>query len=182
MLRVISGKYRRLLLVSPDKSNTRPTKDNIREAIFNTLRFDLANKIVLDLFAGSGAMGIEALSNDAMKCVFVDNSREAIKVIEQNLNTLKINNAQVFKIDAIAFLTSMHGRVFDFIFIDPPYKNTEIINKSLDLIVQNSFLNDLGLIVVETDNPTEVAMPEGLIIQKEKKYGKTTILFIAKNI
>ncbi|AIA29780.1 DNA methylase [Mycoplasmopsis californica] len=178
MLRIISGKYRRLQILQPRKENTRATKDSIREAIFNTLRFEIEGKIVLDLFAGSGAMGIEAISNGCAKALLVDNDSECFKVISDNLNNLKINNVQIFKDDAIQWLRNMGGRVFDFIFIDPPYRKYNLVNEALNLIVELKYLEKFGTIILETDDITQIVIPKELIISKTKQYGKTTIVYI----
>ncbi|MCR8966276.1 16S rRNA (guanine(966)-N(2))-methyltransferase RsmD [Mycoplasma zalophidermidis] len=182
MLRIISGKYRRLLIQQPKTELTRPTKDSIREAIFNSLRFELEGTLILDLFAGSGAMGIESLSNNAMKAYFVDINKEAIQTINTNLDNLKIHNAEVFKMSATEFLKTKTGRNFDFIFIDPPYQEYDLLNQCLELISTNKFLNDLGYLVIETDDINRIVIPEKMLIQKTKQYGKTTILFVSNNI
>lgn len=179
MIRVISGKYRHRLLNWPKSKDTRPTMDKVREAIFSSLRMQLEGKIVLDLFAGSGSMAIEAVSNYAMKAVAVEKDKEAVKIIYENVNALQINNIEVFNTNALAFLKSKTGRVFDYIFLDPPYAEYDLLNECLKLVKQNNFLSKNGLIVVETNDGEKITLPEGLMVQKNKKYGKVHILYIS---
>lgn len=94
--------------------------DKVREAIFSSIRMQIEGKIALDLFAGSGSMAIESVSNYAMKAVAVEKDKEAIKVIYENINSLQINNIDVFNMNALSFLKSKTGRIFDYIFVDPP--------------------------------------------------------------
>ncbi|WP_406617576.1 16S rRNA (guanine(966)-N(2))-methyltransferase RsmD [Mycoplasmopsis adleri] len=178
MLRIISGKYRHRQIDQPNTTNTRPTMDRVREAIFSSIHFQIEGKIVLDLFAGSGSFGIEAISNGAMKSVLVDNNGDAINTIKNNLSKLEIHNAEVFQKNAIDFLTNMTGREFNFIFVDPPYAEYDLLNQSLNLILQNGFLAKYGQIIVETDNPDKIILPKGLTYAKEKKYGQVYVLFI----
>ena len=182
MLRVISGKYRGRKLVEPFGENTRPTMDRIKEAIFSSIHFGLEGTIVLDLFSGSGSMAIESVSRGAMKAFAIDNDKNAMKAIKENIETLEINNIKELKSDSISFLKSMSGTKFDYIFVDPPYEKTELYNNSLNEIAKGKMLKELGNIIVETNSPRDIVIPNGLTIQKEKKYGKTTILYIANNI
>ena len=182
MLRVISGKYRGRKLIEPSGENTRPTMDRIKESIFSSIHFGLENAIILDLFSGSGSLAIEAVSRGAMKAFAIDNDKFAIKAIKKNIENLEIKNVKELKIDAISFLKSMSGAKFNYIFIDPPYKNNELYNNSLIEIAKGKMLKELGNIILETNSPREIRIPNKLTIQKEKKYGKTTILYIANNI
>ncbi|MCK5945903.1 MAG: 16S rRNA (guanine(966)-N(2))-methyltransferase RsmD [Mycoplasmataceae bacterium] len=182
MLRVIAGKYGGRKLDEPYGDNTRPTMDRIKEAIFSSIHFDVEGSIIIDLFSGSGSMAIEAVSRGAMKAFAIDNNREAIKTIHNNVERLQIENMKIIKTEAISFLKSMKGTKFDFVFMDPPYENIELYDSSLALIKSENILNEFGLIIVETDNPRKIKIPEGFVIQKEKKYANTTILYIANNI
>ncbi len=180
MLRIIAGKYKRLLLEQPDIKNTRSTTDRIRESIFNCLQGDVENSIVLDLFSGSGAMAIEAISRGAMKSVRVDNSKEAISIIEKNAKKLSISNMDVYHQDALNFLVSKKGTKYDLIFLDPPYQNVDLLNEALYILSNEYYLNKYGQIIIETqeDNFQNIKIPKTLIIDKVKKYGKTIIIFI----
>ncbi|WP_258408987.1 16S rRNA (guanine(966)-N(2))-methyltransferase RsmD [Mycoplasmopsis columbina] len=181
MLRIISGIHRSRLLEQPEENITRPTMDRIREAIFNSIRFKIKDAIVLDLFAGSGAFSFEAISNGAMKAIAVDNSFAATKVIEKNQNSLNVSNLEIYKQDVLAFLNNNGGKKFDFIFIDPPYKNYELINEILKTILHKEYLTKNGLIIVETNNSNLITIPEGLTVQNNKKYGKVEIIFVSNN-
>nr|WP_318023685.1 16S rRNA (guanine(966)-N(2))-methyltransferase RsmD [Mycoplasmopsis felifaucium] len=178
MIRIISGKYRHRQIEQPDTKNTRPTMDRVREAIFSSIRFEISEKIVLDLFAGSGSIGIEALSNGAMKAVLVDNDKNAIKTIKQNISSLGINNAEVFACNSLDFLQKFTGREFDFIFLDPPYAEYDLLNQCLELIKQNKFLSKFGQIIIETDDLDKIIVPSGLVVVKQKQYGQVYILYI----
>ncbi|QBF34355.1 16S rRNA (guanine(966)-N(2))-methyltransferase RsmD [Mycoplasmopsis phocirhinis] len=177
MLRIISGKYRRMQIKEPKTSFTRPTKDSVREAIFNSIRFDIENKNVLDLFAGSGAMGLEALSNNAQNVIFIDSNSTAIETIQSNLKSLKLNVQNVFKTDSLKFLQTTQAK-FDFIFIDPPYANYEIINESLLIIYQRKLLNENGQIIIETDSTHNIQFLLYFAHFKTKKYGKSFVIFL----
>ncbi|MGV2392552.1 UNVERIFIED_CONTAM: 16S rRNA (guanine(966)-N(2))-methyltransferase RsmD [Campylobacter lari] len=179
MIRVISGKYRSRILNQPETDKTRPTMDRVREAIFSSIRNNIEEKIVLDLFAGCGSMAIEAISNGAMKAVCVDSNKMALKAINENVKKLKINNLDIYGIDSLIFLKRYVGKVFDFIFLDPPYKDYDLLNKALELIIENKFLDKYGHIIIETDDPNQIFLPKKLIINKIKKYGKVYVCYIS---
>ncbi len=180
MLRIIAGKYKRLLLEQPDIKNTRSTTDRVRESIFNCIHEKNEGAIVLDLFSGSGAMAIEAVSRGAMKSVCVDNSQEAISIIKDNIKKLSINNIDIHNQDALDFLISKKGTKYDLIFLDPPYKNVDLLNEVLQILSNEFYLSKYGQIIIETqeDNFLNIKIPKKIIIDKVKKYGKTTIIFI----
>ncbi len=182
MLRVIAGKYRGRHLEQPPLGITRPTTDRAKEAIFSSIHFKLEGALVLDVFSGSGSLSIEAVSRGAMKAFAVEQNKKAVEVIEHNVAKLEIPNISIIKRNAIDFLKSSAGTKYDFIFMDPPYKEPQLANDALQAIAQNGILKDLGLIVLETSKPSEIKIPEGLTIQKEKKYGKASILLLANNI
>ncbi|WP_027120389.1 16S rRNA (guanine(966)-N(2))-methyltransferase RsmD [Mycoplasmopsis lipofaciens] len=181
MLRIISGKYRSRKIEQPDLEFTRPTTDRIREAIFSSIRQNIENKIILDLFSGSGAISFEAISNYCMKAIAVDNNNNAINIIKKNASILKANNIDIVKMDALQYLQNSTGRKFDYIFLDPPYDQYELLNNALQQIKINKYLNKNGLIIVETNDKSKIKIPDKFLIQKEKQYGKIFILFISKN-
>ncbi|MGL5617601.1 MAG: 16S rRNA (guanine(966)-N(2))-methyltransferase RsmD [Metamycoplasmataceae bacterium] len=180
MLRIIAGKYRKLLLDQPDIKITRSTTDRVRESIFNCLQNQVEGSIVLDLFSGSGAMAIESVSRGAMKSICVDNSKESISVIQNNLNKLFIKNVDIYHLDALSFLSSKKGTRYDLIFLDPPYNDVNLLNNVLEILARDLFLNKYGQIIIETqeDNFLQIKIPKTLIIDKVKNYGKTMIIFI----
>ena len=151
-MRVIAGTARRLLLKTPAGMNTRPTTDRIKETLFNILQPRLAGRDFLDLFAGSGGIGIEALSRGARFACFADSSREAISCIRENLSHTKMTDrSSVYAADAMTALRRMRseGRKFDIVFLDPPYgKGLELA--ALKAMRDNDLLAEDATVVVET--------------------------------
>ena len=175
-MRVISGSARGLKLISPDGIKTRPTLDRVKEALFSMLYPYLNGSLILDLFAGSGALGIEALSRGADKSYFIDNSGDAISCINSNINAAKFNeNSVVVKTDAIEFLKNCKQK-FDIIFLDPPYAE-DLYEIAIKLISENEILKRDGLIVIEQDLELEPIknFDQAFDIFKEKKYGRVGI-------
>jgi RNA methyltransferase, RsmD family len=151
-MRVIAGSARRLLLKTPAGMNTRPTTDRIKETLFNMLQPQLAGKVFLDLFAGSGGIGIEALSRGARHACFADSSREAIACVRENLTHTKLaDRATVYAADMGAALARMRDekRTFDIVFLDPPYgKGLEMT--ALELLRRYGLLAGDATVIVET--------------------------------
>ena len=169
-MRIVGGKYRHRLITFPDDmAHTRPTKDRIREAIFSAIG-DISEYRALDLYAGSGAMGIEALSRGASHVTFVDVSALAIKTVNENLNSLKVDKSEyeVMKttdINAIE-LFKEQGRQFDLVFLDPPYDKGEY-EKIVDLLQSNNLLSDKAVLVLESNRLVKL---ENIDYQKNKEY------------
>jgi len=147
-MRVVAGKHRGRVLNEFKGKDIRPTADRAKEALFNILQFDIAGSTFLDLFSGTGSIGIEALSRGAGKVVFVDSSLESVKLIKSNLELLK-EKAEVYNSDGITFLQCLSGK-FDYIFIDPPYKS-DTGEKALQIISERKLLNVGGAAVYEHD-------------------------------
>jgi 16S rRNA (guanine966-N2)-methyltransferase len=183
-MRVISGSARGKKLVSLEGMNTRPTLDRVKEALFNIIQFDIADKTVLDLFAGSGAIGIEAISRGAKSVTFCDNSIDAIKAIKTNIeNTKTSNKATVLNKDymqALKYLAKNNIQ-FDIIYLDPPYK-TEFANIAIKEIINLNLLSKDGIIIVETDDAKkeETIKKEKIEIFDKRKYGRAILIFIRK--
>lgn len=183
-MRVISGSARGKKLVSLEGTNTRPTLDRVKEALFNIIQFDIAGTNFLDLFAGSGAIGIEAISRGAISATFCDNSAEAIKIIKTNIaNTRSNDRATVINKDYIQALKLLaeKNEKFDIIYIDPPYKS-EFANKAIEEIIKLNLLSKDGTIIVETDDIEKeqtLQMKEIQIFDK-RKYGRAILIFIRK--
>lgn len=150
-MRVISGKFKSRKLLAPKGLNTRPTLDNIKETIFNIISPITINAKVLDLFSGTGQIGIEFYSRGAKEVYLVDSSHEAISVINKNLESLKLDDEiNVMKIDAIRALKGpLKEKKFDYIFLDPPYKKHELLNEVLKLIISLDLLDERGTIIIE---------------------------------
>ena len=172
-MRVISGKYKGKNLTGFDIDGTRPTMDRVKESMFATIQNKLKDSIVLDLFAGSGSLGIEALSNGAGECYFIDNNIELINIIKNN--TICMNeNIHIMKSDYKSALELFKNSniKFDIIFLDPPYK-LNLINNCLSKIVEYELLNKDGIIVCEYE--TENIENKDLSLIKDKKYGSKKI-------
>ena len=151
-MRIVAGKYRHRLISFPLDPHVRPTKDRIREALFSALG-DLSHLNVLDLYAGTGAMGIEALSRNALHATFVDNNPLSIKVIKENIKTLGIDNAEIlFKNDVDALeLFKNENRLFDLVILDPPYQEGKY-NEIISYLINNNLLASDARIVTECNH------------------------------
>lgn len=149
-MRVISGSARGKKLFSVEGLNTRPTTDRVKESIFNILQFSVYNATVLDLFAGTGQMGIEALSRGAKKCVFVDQSSNSINTVRKNIEgTCFFDDAKIFKTDFASYIKDNCKEKFDIIFLDPPYGG-KVLNDALNYIETFDILNSDGIIICES--------------------------------
>ncbi len=180
-MRVITGKARGVALKTPEGLQTRPTTDRVKEALFSILQFDIPGKAVLDLFGGTGQLGIEALSRGAKSAVFVDMGEPACRLIRENLRRTKLEGeAKVVRSDYLAFLRTAKGN-FDIIFLDPPYAEVFLEN-ALKCISEIDILADGGIIVCEL--PLGKTLPgeyPGLSRSKDYKYGKTVITLYRKD-
>ena len=171
-MRVITGTARGRRLATPANNDIRPTTDNVKESIFNIIQFDIEGRRVLDLFAGTGQLGIECLSRGAESAVFVDQSREAVKLVRDNLKTCNLNGT-VIQMDSLSFLKSC-GK-FDLIFIDPPY-DSPVYDEVLKTINLVDILSDGGIIICETarDRQLPVLQPPYRLV-REYIYGKVKL-------
>lgn len=176
-MRVIAGTYQRMKLQAPDDYQIRPTMDRAKEGLFNIINMDIIQTDFLDLFSGTGSIGIEAISRGANNVCFVDNSPKAIKLI--NLNSQKITeDFQIINQDIKSFL-KMTSMTWDYIFMDPPYTlEVEEIEELIDVIVKRQLLNPGGQIIVEY--PKEVLFNEVNLI-KSRKYGKSVFTFFEEH-
>jgi 16S rRNA (guanine966-N2)-methyltransferase len=173
-MRVISGSARGRRLREPEGQSIRPTTDMVKESVFNIIQFDIEGRRVLDLFAGTGQLGIEALSRGAAAVAFVDESGEAAKLVHDNVKAMGFEDrAAVTRGDALAFL--MRGGKFDVVFLDPPYES-KLIEKALKTIIEFDILNENGIIICETKEDRllpEVSAPYHR--GREYRYGKIKI-------
>jgi 16S rRNA (guanine(966)-N(2))-methyltransferase RsmD len=174
-MRVITGSARGAKLKTLEGLATRPTSDRVKEAVFNIIQFDIEGRRVLDLFAGSGQLAIEALSRGAEYAVLVDQSQEATKVIKENLKKVKFDQkASVFQMDYLRYLATSHER-FDIIFLDPPYAEKSLEN-ALQKISEIDILSEGGIIVCERSRDKVLPATVGnLICSKDYNYGKTAV-------
>jgi 16S rRNA (guanine(966)-N(2))-methyltransferase RsmD len=180
-MRVISGTARGKTLKTPDGMATRPTADRVKEAMFSILQFEIAGAKVLDLFGGTGQLGIEALSRGALEADFVDHRDEACRLIRDNLKSTGLsNNGCVIRSDYAAYLRTCKKK-YNIILLDPPYADVFLEN-SLKIITEIDILQSGGIIV--TERPVEKELNadfEGFIRSKEYKYGKTLLTLFRKN-
>lgn len=178
-MRVISGSARGRKLIAPTGFDTRPTTDRVKESIFNLLMPYLPADRVLDLFSGSGALGIEALSRGSAHCTFIENCQAAGKVILQNIDLARVKDrSETLFCEALSFLNRTSTR-FDIIFLDPPY-NTGLLTAAIEKIYKNNILSDNGIIVAESEYKGEEPTSEFFDIIKNAKYGKTTVFLLHK--
>lgn len=185
-MRVISGIRKGHRLKAPKNMNIRPTEDKTKESLFNILGHIRDDSIILDLFGGSGAIGIEFLSRGAKECYFVDISPKSISLIEENLiHTKLMDRSVIFKRDGIKAIEYFHreGVLFDYIFIDPPFNQHRLLFNVLEAIEKNMILKDDGLIIIEheKDLPLE---DETLGLEKidYRKYGSKSITFYRRSL
>lgn len=177
-MRIITGTARGCVLETLQGDETRPTTSKTKEGIFSALQFEIEGRQVIDLFAGSGQMGLEALSRGASGCVFVDNNPDAVAVIKRNLNSVSHRdksipkNVQIINTDALSYLARARDR-YDIAFIDPPYSSGLAV-QTLELV--EPCMNTGGVIVCETDDKTEMPEKQGNFdLFKAYKYGKTRV-------
>ena len=176
-MRVIAGAAKGHNLQTIEGLATRPTTDRIKETLFNIIAFDLPECRFLDLFAGSGGIGIEALSRGASEAVFVDASAECQAVITDNLKHTKLQDrAKLMKTDALSALDKLaaEGKSFDIIFMDPPYES-ELYGPVLRKIAETGILKQEGYLITERSSQIPLEIPAGMEVLREKAY-KTTIL------
>ncbi|MBN2227177.1 MAG: 16S rRNA (guanine(966)-N(2))-methyltransferase RsmD [candidate division Zixibacteria bacterium] len=175
-MRITGGTFRGRQLKTTPGMTTRPTADKIRQAVFNILMNDIAEAQVLDLFAGSGAMGIEAISHGAQSAVFVEAGRAQVNVIRKNLDALGLK-AEVIAGDYTSACRALEGagRRFDLIFADPPYKEYVPL-EIIDTILQYNLLAPGGLLIIEHKSGQETAT-ERLWLIKQRRFGQTEVSF-----
>ena len=180
-MKIISGKYKGRNLDGFDIAGTRPTMDRVKESLFATIQNYIDESIVLDLFSGSGNLGIEALSEGAKYAYLVDYNHKAVKTINKNITTIGIKDAEVLNMDFKKALNYFKDKniKFDLIFLDPPY-NTSYIEESLELIKEYNLLNEEGLIVCESDNLDRIIYPNMYKVVKDKKYGDKYVVLLKK--
>lgn len=179
-MRVISGKYKGQKIKGYNQVGTRPTMDRVKESLFSMIQTKIKNSTVLDLFAGSGSLGIEALSNGSKKCYFVEVNKKMFLLLKTNLETIKITEEYyLFNLDYLDFLKlcSKNKIKFDLIFLDPPY-NLYLINQVLEQLIKYNLLKKDGQVICEyTDEKVE---NHNFKIITEKNYGNKKIRILEK--
>lgn len=179
-MRVVAGKYRGKSLISPKDESVRPTTTRIKETLFNVLQGYVAGATVLDLFAGSGALGIECISRGASDVTFVDRSKDSISLVYQNLKGVD-GNYRVVNSDFSSALRSsfVAGKKFDLIFLDPPYA-TNLAELAIEIIIELNLLSDDGVIVFEHGSEKSYELQDTRFKQRTKKMGTVTAEFISR--
>lgn len=172
-MRVITGSARGRKLIAPEGLDVRPTTDKVKEAIFSSIQFEIEGAYVLDLFAGSGQMGIEALSRGAKRAVFVDNSQKALRCVNENLRNSQLDKyADVINRDSYDYIKHINKK-FDIVILDPPYRYNHI-NNILPFVSEK--LSDGGYIICEYESDADIdIIPDGLKLKKTYRYGKINV-------
>lgn len=182
-MRVIAGSAKRLKLKTVEGLDTRPTTDRIKETLFNMISVGMADCVFLDLFSGSGAIGIEALSRGAKEAVFVEQNAKAISCIRENLEFTKLSkNAKVMKMDVLGALRQLEGSIiFDYIFMDPPY-NHEWEKKVLAYLSDSALVDENTVIIVEASLETDFSYLEEFhfSVIKRKEYKTNMHIFLER--
>lgn len=195
-LRIIGGQWRGRKLSFADGEGLRPTMDRVRETLFNWLQGDIAGARCLDLFSGSGALGLEALSRYAGEVVMIDKNPQAIRMIRQNLELLAVDNARLMQMDARDFLSScsplqaqtadgsippISQKTFDIVFLDPPF-NQQLLPVFCELLDKANCLSDQATIYIEIEKKTKLPqLPDNWTIIKEKKAGQLAYYLVSVN-
>lgn len=175
MMRVITGTAKGTKLQTPEGQTTRPTSERAKEALFSMIQFEIEGRRVLDLFAGSGQLGIEALSRGALSATFIDSSKAAIQAVRANLKKAEFDNAVVYAGDALAFLRGGATGKYDLVFLDPPYA-LGLMPQALELLCKKQLLLPGALLLCETGAPEDVfgkaeALAGSFTVRSLKKYG-----------
>ena len=182
-MRIISGKAKGTKLYTLQGDNTRPTLDRVKESIFNIIQSQIPEATVLDLFAGSGAIGLEMLSRGAKKAILCDKSKEAIGIIKKNIQKTHMEEkVELYNIDFKECIEKVSKEKFEIIYIDPPYE-TNFIEKSLEKIIEKNIIQENGIIILETDDEKRIKKEIEKInvaIIDERKYGRANIIFLSK--
>lgn len=180
-MKIISGIYKGRNLSGFDIDGTRPTMDRVKESLFAMIQDNIKESIVLDLFSGSGNLGIEALSEGAKEAYLVDKNIKACKIMKENITKIGIKNANILNADykkALMYFKDNNIK-FDVIFLDPPY-NTDLIDKSINLISNYNLLNDQGIIICESNVLDKIIYNNNYQKIKEKKYGDKWVVILEK--
>ena len=180
-MRIISGRAKGTSLYTLKGNNTRPTSDRAKEALFNIVGADIIDCNFLDLFSGSGAIGLEAASRGAKKVILVDNSRDATDIIKRNVEKTHLEDkTQIYNMDFNKVLKTKIKEKQDYIFLDPPYESN-LLYESISVILENNILEKDGTIIAETDKVEEIKKQvEKLSVNiiDIRKYGRNQFLFL----
>lgn len=180
-MRIISGQARGTKLYTLEGLETRPTLDRVKESLFNIIQADIKDARILDLFSGCGAIGIELLSRGAKRAVLCDNSKSAIKIIQQNVKKTHFEDiAEIYNCDFVNLIEKLKNQKFDIIYIDPPYA-TDYVKIAIEKIINCNLADENTLIIVETDDETRILKQiekMDVEVTDKRKYGRATIIFL----
>lgn len=180
-MRIISGRARGTKLYTLEGDSTRPTLDRVKESIFNIIQSDIKDSIFLDLFAGSGAIGLEAASRGAKKVILCDKSKDAMQIIKKNIMKTHLENeVETYLLDFRVLLKDKLNEKLDIVYIDPPYESDFVI-QAVNIILENDLITKDSLILIETDRKDEIEKKlkkVDLRIVDKRKYGRAEIFFL----
>jgi 16S rRNA (guanine966-N2)-methyltransferase len=181
-MRIVAGRFRGRPIATPDHDGLRPTSDRVREAVFNVLAhgidgFELSGARVIDLFAGTGALGLEALSRGAAYCLFIDTEAEARALIRRNVEAFGLTGeSKIFRRDATDLGSAGPRDVVNLAFLDPPY-DQGLADTALASLVSGGWLAPGAVVVIEERDGIAVALPPGLLEIDRRRYGDTQVIF-----
>ena len=182
-MRIVAGKAKGTKLYTLEGENTRPTLDRVKESLFNIIQNEIQDSIFLDLFSGSGAIGLEAISRGAKKAILCDKSKEACMIIRKNIEkTHALENTELYQADFKEVLTNRIHEKLDIIFLDPPYK-TNFAIEAVKLILEKDLLKDNTMIIIETDDSDRILENLKNInceIKDIRKYGRAYLIFLRR--
>jgi 16S rRNA (guanine966-N2)-methyltransferase len=179
-MKIIGGKFKGRIIEAPRGLLSRPPLAIIRESVFNVMGREVEGKTVLDLFAGSGSLGIESLSRGAQRVHFVDSSARSVKMIRRNATALEATGSCVIvRDDAAGFVQAWDGRAFDIVFVDPPFLSGKAA-PVLDAMLTSTAVSGETIIIVRVHRRETLALPDSFRIFKERRFGENLVLFISK--
>lgn len=178
--RIIAGKWRGRKISFDDAEGLRPTTDRIRETVFNWLQPYLPNSHCLDCFAGSGALGFEALSRGAESVLLLEQNPKTINNLKKNIEALTANNADMQCVDTLQWLEHQHAREFDVIFLDPPF-SSDLLNQACKLLQKSNCLSDNAIIYLEHNIDSKINLPDNWNTLKDKKSGQVIYQLLQNN-
>ena len=180
-MRIISGKARGTKLYTLEGTETRPTLDRVKESLFNIINSEIPDSVVLDLFSGSGAIGLEFASRGAKKVYLCDNSKDAINIINKNIEKTHFENiTETFCCDFKNTIEKIKNEVLDIIYIDPPYR-TDYVKESIELLIKSNCIQNNTLIIIETDDEKRIINEINNLnikIIDQREYGRASLIFI----
>lgn len=183
-MRIISGKARGTKLYTLEGNNTRPTLDRVKESLFNIIQNDISNSVFLDLFSGSGAIGLEAASRGAKKVILCDNSKDAIGIIKKNIEKTHLQEqVEFYQLPFEVLLKNKINEKVDIVYIDPPYK-TDLVYQSLKMILEKKIIKEDSYIIIETDEEKRIIEQIKKLevdIIDQRKYGRAYLIFLKEN-